>query len=113
MKVLEDLAGRSKTTKPWVDVVIKPVFIMMKFIRTGRERDWLLNLVNVHEHCMKYEHVVRHMPGMWTGIWSDMYIETTFVRCCHMMSMMQPRGCIIDITVMPETFKTRILSLYI
>ena len=44
MKVLEDLAGRCTTTKLWVDMLIKPVFIMMMYIRTEREEDWLLHL---------------------------------------------------------------------
>ena len=32
MTVLEDLAGRSRTTKMWVDVFIKPVLIMMVYV---------------------------------------------------------------------------------
>ena len=44
MKVLEDLAERSRTAKLWVDVLIKPVFIMMMFVRAEREGDWPLHL---------------------------------------------------------------------
>ena len=29
---------------------------------------------------MKGEHVMRHKPGVWHVIWSDMYIETTFMQ---------------------------------
>jgi hypothetical protein len=44
MKELEALASKSKTTKMWVDVLIKPVLIMMMFIRAERESDWPLHL---------------------------------------------------------------------
>ena len=44
MKVLEDLAGRCKTTKLWVDMLIKPVFIVVMFIMAEREGDWLRHL---------------------------------------------------------------------
>ncbi len=27
---------------------------------------------------MKGEHVMRHQRGLWNGLWSDMFIETTF-----------------------------------
>ena len=29
---------------------------------------------------MKGEHVMRHQAGYWNDIWSDMSIETTFMR---------------------------------
>ena len=32
---------------------------------------------------MKGEHVMRHKPGLWNGMWSDMFIETTFMRYGH------------------------------
>ena len=44
MKVLEDRASRSKTVKLWVDMLIKPIFIIMLFVRSEREGDWLLHL---------------------------------------------------------------------
>jgi len=34
----------------------------------------------VLKHFMQSEHVMRHIPGVWNGIWSDMFIETTFMR---------------------------------
>ena len=44
MEVLENIAKRSKTAKLWVDMLIKPVFIIMRFVRAEREADWLLHL---------------------------------------------------------------------
>ena len=34
----------------------------------------------VLEKFMKGEHVMRHQSGYWNAIWSDMFIETTFLR---------------------------------
>ena len=45
--------------------------------------------------------------GLWNGIWSDMFIETTFMRYGH-----GPSG-IIGITLKPETLKTWALGLHI
>ena len=46
MTKLEDLASHSRTTKLWVENLIKPVFIMMLFIRAEREADWPLHLLS-------------------------------------------------------------------
>ena len=32
---------------------------------------------------MRGEHVTRHQRGIWNGMWTDMYIETTFMRYGH------------------------------
>ena len=50
---------------------------------------------------------MRHVPGVWNGIWSDMFIETTFMRYGH-----GKRG-IIGVTLKPETLKVWSLSLHI
>ena len=42
--MLEELSSKSNTAKLWVNVLIKPVFIMMKFIRAEQEGDWPLHL---------------------------------------------------------------------
>ena len=62
---------------------------------------------NVLEHFMKGAHVMRHMPGLWNGLWSDMFIETTFMRYGH------GKAGIIGITLKPETLKTWALSLHV
>jgi hypothetical protein len=56
---------------------------------------------------MKGEHVMHHVPGLWNGIWSDMFIETTFMPYGH------GPGGIIGITLKPETLKTLALSLHV
>ena len=34
----------------------------------------------VFEQFMKGEHVLRHREGIWNGIWSDMMIETSYMK---------------------------------
>ena len=56
---------------------------------------------------MRGERVMHHVPGLWNGIWSDMYIETTFMQYGH------GPGGIIGITLKPETLKTWALGLHV
>ena len=46
---LDKAASASKTSKLWVDCLIKPVFIMMMYVRAEREGDWPLHLVAVKQ----------------------------------------------------------------
>ena len=54
---------------------------------------------------MEGEHVMRQ-NGLWNGIWSDMYIETTFMR--HGKGSRGLDG----ITLRPNTVKQWALSLH-
>ena len=38
---------------------------------------------NVLPHFLNGQHVMRHMNGLWNGICSDMFIESTFMRYGH------------------------------
>ena len=49
MEVLETKASQSKTTQWWVENLVKPIFIMMLFVRAEREVDWPLHLWAVKE----------------------------------------------------------------
>ena len=40
--VLDEAAGKSRTVKLWVECLIKPVLIMLRYVRAEREGDWLL-----------------------------------------------------------------------
>ena len=42
--VLDEVSEKSKTGKLWVDNLIKPVFLIMQYIRAEREGDWPLHL---------------------------------------------------------------------
>ena len=114
--VLEDLARENRTAKDWVDCLIRPVFIMMVYVRAEREADWSLHILAlkfmmpyffaaghinyacyglyylrsmeslpnlVLKHFMQREHVMGHIPGVWNAIWSDMFIERTFMTYGH------------------------------
>lgn len=139
MLLLEGRAAQSRTTKLWVDCLIKPVLIMMLFVRAEREAEWSLHLYAVaammpyffsagHINYARYglyylrsmerlpeevlakfrdgEHVMRHKAGLWNAMWSDMYIETTFMRYGH------GPGGLVGITLSPSTFKRWALSLH-
>ena len=56
---------------------------------------------------LKGKHVMHHVPGLWNGICSDMFIETTF------MHYGPGPGGIFGITLKPETLKTWALGLHI
>lgn len=100
---LEIWAECSKTCRLWLDCLIKPVFLMMAYIRAEREGDWLLRVYcvksmmpyffaaghhnyarsglaylraiekNILPYFLKGKHVMRHMKGLWNGICSDMF----------------------------------------
>ena len=59
------------------------------------------------KNFMKGEHVMRHQKGFWNGIWSDMFIETTF------MKYGKGPGGLIGITLNPVTVKKWANSLHI
>ena len=46
-KFLEDVSKMSKTAKLWVENLIKPVQLIMLFVRAEREGDWPLHLAVV------------------------------------------------------------------
>jgi len=56
---LEVLSQESRTLQLWVDCLIKPVFLMMIFVRAEREADWLLHLYVVKE-IMPYSFAAGH-----------------------------------------------------
>ena len=45
---LDNLAAKSRPAILWIDNVIKPVFIMIMYIRAEREGDWPLHLEAVN-----------------------------------------------------------------
>ena len=53
------------------------------------------------------QHTMHHKTGIYNGIWSDMLIETTFMRYGH------SQGGIVGITLKPETLKTWAYSIHI
>ena len=130
---LDDIAKQSRTSKLWVDCVIKPVLVMLRYIRAERESDWLLHLSSVEEMLpyffaashfnyaryalyyvqemqrlpkvvldkfLKGEHTMHHRPGIFNGIWSDMAIESTYMRYG------KSKNGIVGITLNQQALKT-------
>ena len=54
---------------------------------------------NVFKRFLNGEHVMRHNPGVWNGILSDMFIETTFMRYG------KGPGGLVGVTLKPSTVK--------
>ena len=55
---------------------------------------------------MKGEHVMRHQAGIWNGMWSDMFVETTFMCYGH------GPGGLVGITLNAAAMKRWALSLH-
>ena len=139
LEVLDNIASESRTSKLWIDCVIKPVLLMMRYIRAERESDWALHLSaveemlplfyaaghinyaryalyyllsmkdlpkDIQEQFKKGHHTMHHIPGIFNGIWSDMAIESTFMRYGH------SKSGIIGITLKPDTLQTWAYSLH-
>ena len=54
----------------------------------------------VQSHFLNGQNTLHHSPGIFNGMWSEMAIETTFMRYGH------GQGCTIGITLRPETLIT-------
>ena len=112
--VLESLGQKSNLAEHWIENLIKPVLLMMMFVKAEREGDFALHLlccrrmmpyffaakhVNYARYGICYintmeklppevlnqfmngdEHVMRHQEGIWNAIWSDMMIETSYMK---------------------------------
>ena len=47
---LEEKAQKSRTCRLWLDSLIKPVLLMMSYVRAEREGDWLLHVQLCESH---------------------------------------------------------------
>ncbi len=60
IEVLDARASRSRTTKMWIDNLVKPVTIMMNFSRGGHEADWALHLFTAEAMLPYFRSAGRH-----------------------------------------------------
>ena len=137
-KELEQRSSQSRTTKMWVDIIIRPVLIIMLYCRASHENDWLLHLkatemmlpymfaahkYNYSRYGLYYirsmgwmdqdirnklcngQQSLHHTTGLFNGEWSDMFIETTWMRKGH------GPGGIIGNTENTETMATWVYSM--
>ena len=136
--VLDELAAQSRTTKMWVNNVIKPTFLMMRFCRASHEGDWpqhittaeamvaymfAANKYNYSRYGLYYlrfmtwlgpeildrfcqgQQSLHHTAGIYNGQWSDMFIETNWMRKGH------GPGCIIGMTENHQTMARWVYSM--
>ena len=111
--VLADLSTKSRTTKAWTELVIKPTLLIMQFTRATHEPDYALLITTknkmlpyffaAHKHSyaqyglffcrsltwlpseveqqfLRGEQILHHIEGLWNGIPSDQFIETTWMK---------------------------------
>ena len=73
MSTLQSRSEESKTTKLWVDTLIKPVLLMMLFCRAEKEADWALHLYAV-EQMIPYFFLlaIQTMPVMGYTIFAQL-----------------------------------------
>ena len=112
-QLLDDLSEKSLLAKHWIKNLVKPVLIMMLFVRAEREGDFLLHYYackqmmpyffaashwnyardglvyirsmerlpnSVLTPFLEGKHVVYLAEGLWNGIWTDMSIESTYMK---------------------------------
>ena len=136
--VLDELSAQSRTTKMWVNNVIKPTFLVMRFCRASHEGDWPLHITtaeamvaymfaaNKYNYSRYGLYYVRSMiwlgpeildrfcqgqqslhltAGIYYGQWSDMFIETNWMRKGH------GPGGINGMTENPQTMASWVYSM--
>ena len=47
LQEVDAISVENKTSQLWVDSLVKPIFAILKYIRTEREADWALHLDTV------------------------------------------------------------------
>ena len=70
MTALDSIANQSRTTKLWIDVLVKPVFLMMAYIRAEREGDWLLHLTTFRK-MLPYYFAAGHVNSTISTLWGS------------------------------------------
>ena len=66
--VLEDVTRESRPAKVWVDCLIRPVFIMMVYVRAEREADWPLHILAM-KFMMPYFFAAGHINYARYGLY--------------------------------------------
>ena len=122
LKYLDLKSQQSSTTKLWVDCLIKPVLIMMKFVRAEREGDWPLHLcavedmlpyffasghVNYARYGLYYLQSMQQLPSMLlekfmagehvmrhqSGLWNAIWSDL-FIETMYMLYGHGPAGIV-------------------
>ena len=136
---LEPLSAISKTSKLWIDCLLKPVLLMMKFVRAEREGDWLLHLhaaeemipyffaghhTNYARYGLYYLRTMQNLPPdlfpqfmkgehvsrMREGVWNGVWTDQ-LIESTYMRFGKGPGG-IIGVTLNPSTLQVWALSMH-
>lgn len=88
-----------------------PLFFAAGHVNYARYASYYLQSMydlpnELQQQMAKGEHTMHHIPGLFNGIWSDMAIETTFMRYGHSKHGM------VGITLNPDAVKTWAYSLH-
>ena len=73
MKALDQIASESRTVKLWVEILVKPVLLMMTCVRAECEGDWLLHLATFKK-MPPYSFAAGHVNYEWYGLY---YLRST------------------------------------
>lgn len=75
LSYLDKAASTSKTSKLWVDCLLKPVFIMVMYVRAEREGEWQLHLVAVKQ-MLPYFFAAAHVNYARYGLYYNGELRT-------------------------------------
>ena len=136
---LENASSKSITSKHWVENLIKPVLLMVQFIRADREGEWALHLhaykemipyffaanhTNYARYGLYYQRCMEKLPPdilkhflkgehvmrHQDGIWNGIWVDM-LIETTFMRYGKGPGG-LIGVTLNPETVKKWALSLH-
>lgn len=139
LMVLNEAACKSRTAKLWVECLIQPVLIMLRYIRAEREGDWLLHLNCVeamvpyffaagHQNYARYglyylrsmesmpdsvkKHFLQgeHVVHLSEGIYNGIWSDMAIEST--LMRYGHGPGGIIGVTLKPETVRTWAYSMH-
>ena len=74
MKALDQIASKSRTVKLWVEILVKPVLLLMTYVMAEREGDWLLHLATFKK-MLPYYFAAGHVNYARYGLYYLRYME--------------------------------------
>ena len=89
-KTLDQIASESRTVKVWVEILVKPVSLMMTYVMAEREGDWLLHLATFKK-MLPYYFAASHVSYARYGLYClcsmeklPPHVERLFLKGQHM-----------------------------
>ena len=86
LQILEERALQSRTCKLWLDCLVKPMFIMMAYVRAEREGDWALHVESV-KAMIPYFFVAGHNNYARSGTVIYEQLKNYQMTCWYIFSM--------------------------